>query len=94
MVSGSKGLGLCLQDSGSAVKALSPGEAGAKTHVIVLVNGLFGAAENWDVVLEKLQQRLPQESLDATLILASQASSRTETYDGIDRCCWVSDLKT
>ena len=40
-------------------------------------------------MLEKLQERLPKESLAATLILASQASSRTATYDGIDKCAAV-----
>ena len=74
-----------MQDTGEGLTSLATSEPGAKTHVIVLVNGLFGTAENWDVVVEKLQQRLPPASLRSTLILASRASSRTETYDGIDR---------
>ena len=74
------------QDLGPDVTPLSPSAAAAKSHVIVLVNGLFGSSQNWDVVLEKLQERLPAASLDSTLIVASRASSRTETYDGIDRC--------
>ena len=77
---------LCLQDSGPGVTPRCPRAAAEKTHVIVLVNGLFGAADNWEVVLEKLQQRLPRATLDSTLILASRASSRAQTYDGIDRC--------
>lgn len=31
------------------------GEAGAKRHLVVLVNGLFGSVDNWDVVVECLQ---------------------------------------
>jgi hypothetical protein len=31
------------------------GDAGAKRHLVVLVNGLFGSVDNWDVVVECLQ---------------------------------------
>lgn len=57
----------------------------AKTHVIMLVNGLFGTSDNWDVVREKLEQRLPASTLRDTLVVASKASSRHETYEGIDK---------
>ena len=77
---------LAAQDTGEGITALSTDGAEAKTHVIVLVNGLFGTAENWTVVVEKLRERLDEASLRTTLIMASMASSRTETYDGIDRC--------
>ena len=58
--------------------------------MVVLVNGLFGTAENWTVVVEKLRERLDGAALRSTLIMASMASSRTETYDGIDRCARLS----
>ena len=74
------------QDTGQGITALNTDNADAKTHVIVLVNGLFGTAENWTVVVEKLRERLGEAALRSTLIMASMASSRTETYDGIDRC--------
>ncbi len=74
------------QDTGEGITALSGNDADSKTHVVVLVNGLFGTAENWTVVVEKLRERLDGAALASTLIMASMASSRTETYDGIDRC--------
>ncbi len=74
-----------MQDTGEGITALSTDNAEAKTHVIVLVNGLFGTAENWTVVVEKLRERLDEASLRTTLVMASMASSRTETYDGIDK---------
>jgi len=74
------------QDTGEGITALSGNDADAKTHVVVLVNGLFGTAENWTVVVEKLRERMDGAALRSTLIMASMASSRTETYDGIDRC--------
>jgi hypothetical protein len=33
------------------------------THLIVMVNGLFGSAANWDVMCEQLQQQLPPDAL-------------------------------
>lgn len=33
------------------------------THLIVMVNGLFGSAANWDVMCEQLQQHLPPDTL-------------------------------
>jgi hypothetical protein len=33
------------------------------THLIILVNGLFGSASNWDVMCEQLRQHLPPDTL-------------------------------
>lgn len=35
----------------------------APTHLIVMVNGLFGSAANWDVICEQLKQHLPSDTL-------------------------------
>jgi hypothetical protein len=42
----------------------SPESVGvAPTHLIVMVNGLFGSAANWDVMCEQLRQQLPPDTL-------------------------------
>lgn len=33
------------------------------THLIVLVNGLFGSSSNWEVMCEQLRQHLPPDTL-------------------------------
>lgn len=54
----------------------APASAGsvspAPTHLIVMVNGLFGSAANWDVIAEQLQQHLPPD----TLLHPSQVNAR------------------
>ena len=48
--------------------------AGARDHkhLIVMANGLFGKASNWDVVIENLQQVL---DVSQVLLVASNANS-------------------
>jgi hypothetical protein len=70
------------------------------THLIVLVNGLFGSPSNWDVAAAALAAELSPSSPPPCspssapsnpqppppLIHASTANTRTATYDGIDVC--------
>lgn len=46
------------------------------THLIVMVNGLFGSATNWDVMCEQLRQHLPPD----TLLHASKVNARWVRY--------------
>ncbi len=43
-----------------------------KKHLVVMANGLFGKASNWDVVIENLQKVLDTSQ---TLLVASDANS-------------------
>jgi hypothetical protein len=45
----------------------------AYTHLIVMVNGLFGGPSNWDVIIEELHQHLDDQQ---TLLHASQVNTR------------------
>ncbi|KAL0047250.1 hypothetical protein WJX82_010803 [Trebouxia sp. C0006] len=48
-----------------------------------MANGLFGKASNWDVVIDNLQKVLDTSQ---TLLVASDANSLMQTFDGIDSC--------
>jgi hypothetical protein len=64
---------------GQTLQSASRAAAGARpppTHLIVLVNGLFGSAANWDVIAEQLQQHLPPD----TLLHPSQVNARCVTW--------------
>ena len=53
------------------------GDACAKRHLVVLVNGLFGSVDNWDVVVECLQaRRLAQSQAVLARLLAIVAPVR------------------
>ncbi|KAL0039127.1 hypothetical protein WJX77_008695 [Trebouxia sp. C0004] len=54
-----------------------------KKHLVVMANGLFGKASNWDVVIDNLQKVLDTSQ---TLLVASDANSLMQTFDGIDSC--------
>ncbi|KAF8063649.1 IPK2 [Scenedesmus sp. PABB004] len=57
-------------------------QAGGPSHLIVLVNGLFGGPANWDVTCDALRRELPA----AVLLHPSAVNTRFATYDGIDVC--------
>lgn len=60
---------------GQTLSSASRAAAGGRpppTHLIILVNGLFGSAANWDVIAEQLQQHLPPD----TLLHPSQVNAR------------------
>ncbi|KAL3162411.1 hypothetical protein ABBQ32_010082 [Trebouxia sp. C0010 RCD-2024] len=49
-----------------------------------MANGLFGRSSNWDVIIAELQKS--NLDLNHMLLVASNANSLTQTYDGIDTC--------
>jgi hypothetical protein len=55
----------------------------APTHLIIMVNGLFGSSSNWDVMCEQLRQQLPPDAL----LHPSKVNAR---YECPVRwfCCW------
>jgi hypothetical protein len=85
----------CASASASAPAASAPfptsTSSTAPTHLIVLVNGLFGSPANWDVAAAALATEMaartsPHPPPPAPLIHASASNSRASTYDGIDTC--------
>jgi E3 ubiquitin-protein ligase FANCL len=67
--------GSAVQAQASSSSSLHPAAGNSRpapTHLVVLVNGLFGSASNWDVLCEALSQALPPD----TLLHPSQVNSR------------------
>ncbi|KAK9827864.1 hypothetical protein WJX74_006695 [Apatococcus lobatus] len=54
-----------------------------KTHLVVMVNGLFGRPSNWKYVVSQLEATIDMQH---TVLLVSAANSGFQTYRGIDRC--------
>ncbi|GMH33628.1 hypothetical protein BSKO_01462 [Bryopsis sp. KO-2023] len=54
-------------------------------HLVVMLHGLYGAPENWDVVRSKLQERLEGEG-DNVLLYASGVNKKGNSLVGIDVC--------
>lgn len=80
----------------SAVRSLSPGASGKfedeegcvevrnYEHLVVMVHGLGGAQEDWDVLREKLVGELQGES--KVLLYVSKVNRKSGTFVGIDVC--------
>ncbi len=54
-------------------------EHAAKRHLIILVNGLFGSAENWDVIVECLQVRRVPLTTSRVALTMSTEKDRLQT---------------
>lgn len=72
----------------AAAAAAASQQQGPKrpTHLVVMVNGLSGAASNWRFLAEQLRRRLPPEIAADALLHASAANERLATWAGVDRC--------
>lgn len=57
-------------------------------HLVVMANGLFGKASNWDVVVENLQAVL---DISQTLLVASDANSllQVDLYIPSQQLCFA-----
>lgn len=60
-------------------------EARNYEHLVVMVHGLGGAQEDWDVLKEKLVGELEEEGEDV-LLYASKVNRKSGTFAGIDVC--------
>lgn len=49
-------------------------------HLVVMVNGLVGSADDWKFAAEQFVRRMP----DKVIIHRSQCNSATQTFDGVD----------
>ena len=68
----------------SGLRDLSPTDASSnKRHLLLMLNGLNGAAANWDVVTEKLEELT---DLSHVALLASTTNSRLQ----VCFCSWQS----
>nr|XP_009417471.1 PREDICTED: uncharacterized protein LOC103997867 isoform X1 [Musa acuminata subsp. malaccensis]XP_009417472.1 PREDICTED: uncharacterized protein LOC103997867 isoform X1 [Musa acuminata subsp. malaccensis] len=55
-------------------------QGGYPEHLVVMVNGLVGSAEDWRFAAEQFVRRLP----DKVLVHRSECNSLTLTFDGVD----------
>lgn len=50
------------------------------THLIIMVNGLIGSAQNWKFAAKQLLKKYPYD----TVVHCSECNSSTMTFDGVD----------
>ncbi|GJN16087.1 hypothetical protein PR202_gb03039 [Eleusine coracana subsp. coracana] len=53
---------------------------GFPEHLVVMVNGLVGSADDWKFAAEQFVRRMP----DKVIVHRSQCNSATQTFDGVD----------
>ncbi|CAO2202041.1 unnamed protein product [Urochloa humidicola] len=53
---------------------------GYPEHLVIMVNGLVGSAEDWKFAAEQFVMRMP----DKVIVHRSQCNSATQTFDGVD----------
>ncbi|PWZ52303.1 putative lipase ROG1 [Zea mays] len=49
-------------------------------HLVIMVNGLVGSADDWKFAAEQFVRRMP----DKVIVHRSQCNSATQTFDGVD----------
>lgn len=49
-------------------------------HLVVMVNGLVGSADDWKFAAQQFVRRMP----DKVIVHRSQCNSATQTFDGVD----------
>jgi membrane protein YqaA with SNARE-associated domain len=57
-----------------------PGERTEPTHLVVMVNGLIGSAQNWRFAAKQMLKKYPQD----LLVHCSKRNHSTQTFDGVD----------
>ncbi|KAJ1268676.1 hypothetical protein BS78_07G152900 [Paspalum vaginatum] len=53
---------------------------GFPEHLVIMVNGLVGSADDWKFAAEQFVRRMP----DKVIVHRSQCNSATQTFDGVD----------
>uniref|UniRef100_A0A1J3IT68 DUF676 domain-containing protein n=1 Tax=Noccaea caerulescens TaxID=107243 RepID=A0A1J3IT68_NOCCA len=57
-----------------------PGERAEPTHLVVMVNGLIGSAQNWRFAAKQMLKKYPQD----LLVHCSKRNHSTQTFNGVD----------
>ncbi|VFQ75173.1 unnamed protein product [Cuscuta campestris] len=65
-------------DGGLDVEAAGKGQR--STHLVVMVNGIIGSAENWKFSAKQFVRAFPKD----VIVHCSKSNSKTLTFDGID----------
>lgn len=60
--------------------AVEAGGGGAPEHLVIMVNGMVGSAEDWRYAAEQFVKKLP----DKVIVHRSQCNSSKLTFDGVD----------
>nr|CAB3483116.1 unnamed protein product [Digitaria exilis] len=53
---------------------------GFPEHLVIMVNGLVGSADDWKFAAEQFVRRMPEK----VIVHRSQCNSATQTFDGVD----------
>lgn len=57
-----------------------PGERSEPSHLVVMVNGLIGSAQNWRFAAKQMLKKYPQD----LIVHCSRRNHSTQTFDGVD----------
>lgn len=57
-----------------------PGERTEPTHLVVMVNGLIGSAQDWRFAAKQMLKKYPQD----LVVHCSRRNHSTQTFDGVD----------
>ncbi|XP_030458915.1 uncharacterized protein LOC115679453 [Syzygium oleosum] len=68
------------QDFFDAVAVEAGGGGGAPEHLVIMVNGMVGSAEDWRFAAEQFVKKLP----DKVIVHRSECNSSKLTFDGVD----------
>ncbi|KAK2981748.1 hypothetical protein RJ640_006000 [Escallonia rubra] len=84
-------------DGGFDVESTGTGKDRVPTHLVVMVNGIIGSAQNWrfaakqfvkkypsDVIVHSIASSLTSEALTIAMCAGSESNSAMLTFDGVD----------
>ncbi|CDY20663.1 BnaC08g13950D [Brassica napus] len=57
-----------------------PGERSEPSHLVVMVNGLIGSAQNWRFAAKQMLKKYPQD----LIVHCDRRNHSTQTFDGVD----------
>uniref|UniRef100_A0A5B6YRR3 Putative lipase ROG1 n=1 Tax=Davidia involucrata TaxID=16924 RepID=A0A5B6YRR3_DAVIN len=67
-------------DGSFDMESAAAGKNSAPTHLIIMVNGIIGSAQNWRFAAKQFVKKYPQD----VIVHCSKSNSSTLTFDGVD----------
>ncbi|KAH1096970.1 hypothetical protein J1N35_013891 [Gossypium stocksii] len=68
------------ENGGVDMEVQFPGERNNPTHLVIMVNGIIGSAQNWRFAAKQLLKKYPEN----VVVHCSERNSSTLTFDGVD----------
>ncbi|XP_022768581.1 putative lipase ROG1 [Durio zibethinus] len=68
------------ENGGVDMEVEFPGERNQPTHLVVLVNGIIGSAQNWRFTAKQFLKKYPED----VIAHCSERNSSMSTFDGVD----------